>query len=60
MTRVFPTIEKIPWRELGRSGLRIVVMTTAAGLMTSGKYIYIAGVALRQFAEEKLAEESAK
>jgi len=55
MTRSFPTIE-IPWRKLGRAAVRTVVLTTAGGLMLSGKYIFIAGVALNNFGETKLGQ----
>jgi hypothetical protein len=56
MTRFFPTID-ISWRELGQSALRTVVLTTAAGLMIGGKYIYLAGVALKDFGETKLGQK---
>jgi len=55
MTRFLPTME-IPWQKLGRSVLRTVVLTTATGLMTGGKYIYLAGVALKDFGETKLGQ----
>jgi len=56
MTRFFTPPIAIPWRDIGRSALRTVVLTTAAGLMTGGKYIYLAGVALKDFGEEKLGK----
>jgi hypothetical protein len=56
MTRFFPRID-ISWRDLGRSALRTVVLTTAAGLMTGGKYIYLAGVALKDVGENKLGQK---
>ena len=42
----------IPWRKLGRSALRTVALTTAAGLMVTGKVLYIAGAQLQHFGEE--------
>ena len=41
----------IPWRDLGRSALRIVVLTTAAGMVAAGKGLWIAGARLQQFGE---------
>ncbi len=42
----------IAWRNLGRSALRTVLLTTAAGLMATGKVLYIAGAQLQHFGEE--------
>jgi len=52
--RFFTPPIAIPWRDLGRSALRAVVLTTAHGMMAAGKGLYIAGAWLKQYGEEKL------
>jgi hypothetical protein len=42
----------IAWRDLGRSALRTVLLTTAAGLMAGGKLLYLTGARLQQIGEE--------
>ncbi len=42
----------IAWRHLGRSAFRTVLLTTSAGLMVTGKVLYIAGAQLQHFGEE--------
>jgi hypothetical protein len=42
----------IAWRDLGRSTLRVVLLTTAAGLMTAGKLLYITGARVQHFGED--------
>jgi hypothetical protein len=42
----------IDWRKVGRSALRTVLLTTAAGLMASGKVLYCAGAQLQHLGEK--------
>ena len=42
----------IAWRDLGRSALRTILLTTAAGLMATGKILYIAGGQLQHLGEQ--------
>jgi len=42
----------IAWRDLGRSIVRVVVLTTAAGLMATGKVLYVTGARLQHFGED--------
>jgi len=42
MTRFFTPPIAIPWRDLGRSALLIVVLTTAAGMLAAGRGLCIA------------------
>jgi hypothetical protein len=42
----------IAWRDLGRSALRVVALTAAAGLMTAGKLLYVTGARLQHIGEE--------
>jgi hypothetical protein len=44
--------QRIDWRGLGRAAIRIVALTTAAGLMVGGKLLYISGARLQHFGEE--------
>ncbi len=41
----------ITWRDLGRSVLRVVLLTITAGLMTVGKLVYISGARLQDLGE---------
>ena len=56
MTRFFTPPMAIPWRYLGRSALRIVVVKTAEGMMLAGKGLYLGGVWLKEYGEEKLGK----
>jgi len=51
MTRFLNPPIATPWRDLGRSALRIVVLTTAAGMLGASKGLWIAGARLQQFGE---------
>jgi hypothetical protein len=51
MTRFLNPPIANPWRDLGRSALRIVVLTTAAGMLAAGTGLCIAGSRLQQFGE---------
>ncbi len=42
----------IAWKDLGRSAMRTVLLTTAAGLMAGGKLLYITGARLQAIGEE--------
>lgn len=50
MTRL--ACKTIDWREVGRSALRTVLLTTAAGLMAGGKVLYVAGTQLQHLGEK--------